>query len=121
MKPPIKSTVKSLGPEGEDIAVGYLMGKGFRIIHRNYQTPLGEADIVARERETTVFVEVKTRSSGRFGEPFEAVDGRKQQKLKKIALYYQKREGRETPVRFDVVSIKCKDGVNLIEHIVEAF
>jgi putative endonuclease len=118
---PLVSEVSFLGPAGEDIAVRYLQKKGLRIIYRNYKTPVGEADIVAGDKETIVFVEVKTRSSEKFGEPFEAVTSRKREKLKKIALYYQKQQGRETPVRFDVISIKNKDDRCLVEHIVEAF
>jgi putative endonuclease len=113
--------MKSLGSEGEDMAVRYLKDRGFKILHRNYKTPLGEADIIARDNEATVFVEVKTRSSDRFGEPFEAVDIRKQERLKKIALWYQKKEGGETQVRFDVVSIRSAVDGNVIEHIREAF
>ncbi len=113
--------VKSLGPEGEDMAVKFLKGKGFRILHRNYKTPLGEADIIARDKDATVFIEVKARSSSRFGEPFEAVDLRKQERLKRIALWYQKKEGGDLQVKFDVVSIKLSGNGNMIEHIVEAF
>lgn len=116
--------MKPLGPEGEDIAVRFLKDKGFRILCRNYKTPLGEADIIARDKGTTVFVEVKTRSSARFGEPFEAVDARKQDKLRKIALFYQKNVNHgdgESPVRFDVISIKIGEDANTIEHITEAF
>jgi putative endonuclease len=113
--------MKSLGSEGEDMAVRYLKDRGFKILHRNYKTPLGEADIIARDNEATVFVEVKTRSSDRFGEPFEAVDIRKQERLKRIALWYQKKEGGETQVRFDVVSIRNTVDGNVIEHIREAF
>ena len=113
--------MKSLGSEGEDIAVRYLREKGFKILHRNYKTPLGEADIIALDRGATVFIEVKARRSSKFGEPFEAVDTRKQDRLRKIALYYQKSEGFETPVRFDVVSIKQKDDGSIVEHIREAF
>ena len=58
----------SLGHEGEDMAVGYLKDKGFTILCRNYKTPLGEADIIARDRETIVFIEVKARSNAGFGE-----------------------------------------------------
>jgi putative endonuclease len=113
--------MKSLGSEGEDMAVRYLKDRGFKIPHRNYKTPLGEGDIIARDNEATVFVEVKTRSSDRFGEPFEAVDIRKQERLKRIALWYQKKEGGETQVRFDVVSIRNTVDGNVIEHIREAF
>jgi putative endonuclease len=117
----IKAEFNQLGPEGEDVAVRHLQKKGFRIIHTNYKTPIGEADIVAAYKGATIFVEVKTRSSERFGEPFEAVNARKREKLKKIALYYQKHEDSKAALRFDVVSIKCKDSGYLIEHIEEAF
>jgi len=103
------------------MAVRFLKGKGFRILHCNYKTPLGEADIIARDKDATVFVEVKARRSSRFGEPFEAVDSKKQERLRRIALWYQKKEGGDMPVRFDVVSIKIKDGGNAIEHITDAF
>jgi putative endonuclease len=101
--------------------VKYLQDKGLKIIRRNYKTPIGEADIVARDKDTTVFVEVKTRSSEKYGEPFEAVNDQKRNKLKKIAMYYQKQQGKEIAVRFDVVSIKRKDDGYEINHIAEAF
>jgi putative endonuclease len=117
----LKSQINPLGPEGEDIAVKYLQAKGFKIVYRNYKTPIGEADIVAGDQGTTVFVEVKTRSSERFGEPFEAVNIRKREKLKKIALYYQIQQGTETSIRFDVISIKSMENNCIVEHIVDAF
>ena len=113
--------IKNLGPEGEEIAIRFLKDKGFRIIHTNYKTPLGEADIVACDKDATVFIEVKTRSNERFGEPFEAVNERKRKKLRKIALYYHKHADNRAAMRFDVISIKRKDGGYLIEHIVDAF
>jgi len=117
----LKTDNKSLGPQGENIAVNYLQTKGFRIMQRNYKTPLGEADIVARDRDLVVFVEVKTRSSSLFGEPFEAVNERKRNKLKKIAMYYQKQQGKESAVRFDVVSIKQRADGYEVNHIIDAF
>jgi putative endonuclease len=117
----MKPEIKNLGPEGEEIAIRFLQDKGLRIIHKNYKTPLGEADIVARDKDDIVFIEVKTRSNERFGEPFEAVNDRKREKLRKIALYYHKHEDNGATIRFDVVSIKRKDGEYLIEHIEEAF
>jgi putative endonuclease len=112
---------KSLGPQGEDIAVKYLQAKGLKVLHRNYTTPIGEADIVALDNETIVFVEVKTRSSGKYGEPFEAVNTSKRDKLKKIAMHYQKQQGREMAMRFDVISIKQQGAGYEINHITEAF
>jgi len=113
--------MKSFGHKGEDIAVDFLKQKGYKILKRNYNTPLGEADIVARDNNTIVFVEVKARSSDAFGQPFEAVNHRKQEKLKKIALYYLKHNKIELSVRFDIVSIISRDGKAEVNHIPEAF
>jgi len=112
---------KGLGSKGEEIAAVFLKQKGYKILCRNYSTPLGEADIIARDKDTIIFVEVKARSSDAFGQPFEAVNHRKQEKLKKIALYYLKHNRIELPVRFDVVSILSMNGKKEINHIVEAF
>ena len=69
--------MKQVGSKGEDLAAEFLKDKGYRIIGRNYKTPIGELDIIAKDGETLVFVEVKTRSSNAFGYPFEAVGSRK--------------------------------------------
>lgn len=114
--------MKVLGIEGENIAVKFLEKKGYRIIRRNYKTHIGEIDIIAQDGDTIVFVEVKTRGNELFGKPFEAVNKRKRQKLKNLALLYLKKQGREFPVRFDVLSIFCSDkGNKEIEHIKDAF
>lgn len=114
--------MKPLGSEGEDLAVRFLQKKGYRIVARNYKTPVGEIDIIARDGDTIVFIEVKTRTDISFGYPFEAVNKRKRQKMKNLALLYLKRQGKESPVRFDVLSIFCMDnGKKDIEHIKDAF
>ncbi|MBZ0154668.1 MAG: YraN family protein [Alphaproteobacteria bacterium] len=113
--------IQSLGDDGEELAVDYLRNRGCTVLHRNYRTPVGEVDIIVRDRETVVFVEVKARSTLSFGQPFEAVDLRKQAKLRKIALYYLKQRGMEAPVRFDVISILFRKGKGEITHIKEAF
>ncbi|MFZ5997066.1 MAG: YraN family protein [Nitrospirota bacterium] len=113
--------IQSFGRHGEDIAVDYLKEKGYLLLHRNYRTPLGEADIIARDNDAVVFVEVKSRTSTAFGQPFEAVNFRKQEKLKKIALYYLKHNNIQAPVRFDVISIISRNGKEEINHILEAF
>jgi putative endonuclease len=114
--------MKALGTKGEDLAVRFLQKKGYRIVKRNYKTPVGEIDIIARDGDTIVFIEVKTRTDISFGYPFEAVNNRKRQKLKNLALLYLKRQGKESPVRFDVLSIFCMDdGKKDIEHIKDAF
>ncbi|MEW5745484.1 MAG: YraN family protein [Nitrospirota bacterium] len=113
--------IQSFGQRGEELAVAYLKGRGYAILHRNYRTPLGEADIIARHEGALVFIEVKARSTVAFGQPFEAVDLRKQEKLKKIALYYVKHKKVDAPVRFDVISIIAGNGKEEIKHIREAF
>ncbi len=109
------------GKKGEDIAAEYLTGKGYKILHRNYMTPLGEADMIISDNNILAFVEVKTRTGNAFGEPFEAVDFRKQEKIRKIALYYLKLHRVEYQVRFDVVSIVSRNGKVDITHMIEAF
>jgi putative endonuclease len=109
------------GEKGEDIAVAHLKKEGYTILARNYRTPVGEADIIATHEGMLVFVEVKARSSIAFGRPFEAVNMRKMQKIKRVALYYLKQTGQEPPVRFDVVSIRCERGHTDVDHIQNAF
>ena len=114
--------MKTLGNEDEDLAVLFLRKKGYRIISRNYKNSVGEIDIIAQDGETVVFVEVKTRTNYSFGYPFESVHRRKRQKLKNLALLYLKKQRKEFPVRFDVLSITCADnGSRQIEHIQDAF
>ncbi len=113
--------MKPFGLKGEDLAADYLKKKGYKVLQRNYRTPLGEADIIAQDRDAVVFVEVKARSSDAYGQPFEAVNSRKQEKLRKVALYYLKQNKIEVQIRFDVVSILSRNGKDEINHIREAF
>jgi putative endonuclease len=97
---------KLLGLFGEDHAVKYLKKNGYRIIERNYSNKLGEIDIVAKEKGTIVFVEVKTRNSTLFGSPKEAVHLQKQKKISKVALAWLKQHNKMgEKARFDVVAI----------------
>ncbi len=115
---------KLLGDRGERAAVKYLKQQGFRIIARQYRNSYGEVDIIAQDGKTMVFVEVKTRTSTNDGQPFEAVDTRKQEKLTRIALAWLKQYDRlEQPARFDVVSILWPDdkGEPQIQHFRNAF
>ncbi len=114
--------MKDLGNKGEDFAVNYLKKKGYRIIAKNYKTFIGEVDIIAKDGETIVFVEVKTRANNTYGYPFESVTRRKKQKMRNLALLYLKKLGDNPPVRFDVLSIMYGDtNKKEIEHIVDAF
>ena len=101
----------SLGRRGEDLAVRALKRKAYRILARRERSRLGEIDIVARDGEVLVFVEVKTRRGHRFGTPIEAVNHQKQKKLTRLALAYAARRGwSESPIRFDVVGVEFGTG-----------
>ena len=112
----------TLGKKGEDFAADFLTKKGYKIKERNYRSPLGEIDIIAMSGQTLVFIEVKTRSSARFGLPFEAVNKRKQGQIAKTALYYMaKNKIREHAARIDVVSIISNGDTLKAELIENAF
>jgi len=110
-----------LGEKGEALAVKFLKKEGYKIVSRNYRTPAGEIDIVALDRGTLVFVEVKTRESLEFGLPFEAVNISKKRKITGAALIYLKKLKDIPPCRFDVVSIFYKDQKPEYELIRDAF
>lgn len=112
----------SLGRKGEAAAARYLQNLGMKILHRNFQTPVGEIDLIARDRRVLVFAEVKTRRSPAFGAPAEAVGPRKQRQIIRAAHWYlnDNTEKRLQP-RFDVISILVHDGDLKIEHLPGAF
>ena len=95
-----------LGTAGEDIACAELERLGYRILERNYRSRFGEIDIVAQEDDTVVFVEVKTKTSGDFGDPVEEVTAQKQRQIVSMGEeYYSFRCRPDTQCRFDVVSV----------------
>lgn len=111
----------ALGIYGEKLALKYLKKQKYKILEKNFRCALGEIDIVAKDGEFLVFIEVKTRSSNAFGEPMEAVDFYKQRKLSKLAVYYQKLKRKlDVPVRFDVVDI-VGEQITLIKSAFESF
>jgi putative endonuclease len=115
---------KLLGNRGENTAVRFLKQKGFRILFRNHKNQFGEIDIIARDQDTIVFVEVKTRSSTAAGHPTEAVTVSKQIQLTKLAMVFLKQHKLlNHRARFDVISIIWAPGSAppIIEHYVNAF
>jgi putative endonuclease len=95
-----------LGAEGERAAKAFLRAKGYRILRENYRTPLGEIDLIAREGEVVVFVEVKARTSATFGPPQSSVTLAKQRQIVKTAGLFLEQEGLgEVACRFDVVAV----------------
>ncbi len=110
-----------LGKLGEDLAVQYLTDKGYEILERNWRNIHKEIDIIAKEGDDLVIVEVKARQTDEYGEPDIAVTKRKQRMLIAAANAYILRNNLDMSTRFDIVSIVFKDGEPVIEHIEDAF
>ncbi len=110
---------RSIGTVKEECAVAYLESNNYQIIEKNFRTRYGEIDIIAMDGECLVFVEVKFRSSVKYGYPEEAVDSFKQRKIINTALFYMNKRGilSEYPCRFDVITI-LNDQIN---HTKNAF
>lgn len=104
----------------EELAAEYLRRRGFTISERNFRSRSGEIDIIAEKDGVTVYCEVKFRSGAGFGDPLEAVDARKRQRIVKAALYHRYIRGcpENKPCRFDVIAIY---GNGRIKHIENAF
>lgn len=113
-----------LGRKGESVAADYLRRKGFSILETNYRCRLGEIDIVARDRDTLVFVEVRSRTASCFGTPQETITYPKQRKLRQVAqVYLMAHSTAGVPARFDVIAVVfASDGrPDKLEHIPDAF
>jgi putative endonuclease len=111
-----------LGKWGEDLALQKVKKLGYRCIVRNYRCPLGEVDLIARDGDTLVFVEIKTRKGRSLEYAKEAVDKRKRRQLSKVALAYMKANGySEARARFDVVVINVEGKEEEIEVVRNAF
>lgn len=111
-----------IGREGEALAVKYLKKNGYRIIERNYRCQLGEIDIVAVDRKTLCFIEVKTRSTDDYDRPEVAVGKQKQHKLSKVALWFLREKRLENVrARFDVLAIRMRGKLNEVQHFQNAF
>lgn len=113
----------ALGKAGEKIALRYLKDKNYRIVAKSFRMYRGEIDIIAFERKTLVFVEVKTRRSSDFGLPEESVTPAKQKQIIKIARgFMAKNNLQDVECRFDVLSLHFdEDEGYTINHIKNAF
>ena len=111
-----------LGKKGEETAVGLLKNNGYKILLKNYKTKLGEIDIIASDKGTICFIEVKTRQSDRFGSPVEAISASKQRQISKAALVFLKEKNLlDKKARFDVVSILYSQDTPRLGLIKNAF
>lgn len=103
---PPPSPTAERGARGEQWAARYLRRHGYKILYRQFRTPNGEIDIVARHRDWLVFVEVKTRATEQFGSPADAVDRAKQLHITKVALdYLRLLHHPQISYRFDIVEV----------------
>ncbi|MBU0989613.1 MAG: YraN family protein [Proteobacteria bacterium] len=111
-----------LGDFGEGLAFKKIKRLGYKKIVRNYRCPLGEVDLIAKDGETLVFIEIKTRRGRSIGYAKEAVNAKKRRQLSKVALAYMKSNNcAEVKARFDVVAICLGGGEPEIEVIKNAF
>ncbi len=110
-----------LGKKGEELAAQYLIEKGYEILERNWRNTHKEIDIIAKDGESLVIVEVKTRQSDEHGEPDLAVTRQKQTRLIYAANAYIFRNKLDISTRFDIVSIVFNNGNPIIDHIEDAF
>jgi putative endonuclease len=111
-----------LGRDGEEAAARLLGKLGLRVIERNYSCRQGEVDLICRQGDTLVFVEVKTRAEGSLASGTDAVDRRKRSRIVKAASQYLSDKGKwDAPCRFDVVSVVRRGNELHAEHLPDAF
>jgi len=114
-----------LGQEGEKRAEKFLKAKGYKIIARNVRFSIGEIDLIAQAEKTIIFIEVKTRKNAEYCHPMEVVDKKKRQKIKQMAMQYDRNKKysiKGFAVRFDIVTLIWPEGEQpKIEHFIDAF
>ena len=106
------------GKTGEDLACKYLENLGYKIIKRNFMCRQGEIDIIAQDKDEKVFIEVKTRTSVKYGNPIDAVTKIKQKHMKKATEYYlYKNRIKNEYIRLDVVEVYLYKYTYKINHV----
>ncbi len=111
----------TLGNDGENIAIRYLQEKGYEILDTNWRHGHLEIDIIAKNGKIVIFVEVKTRSSEKWGKPEEFVHYKKRKRLVKAAEAYLIEKDLMCEMRFDIIAVILSSGYRKIKHIEEAF
>jgi putative endonuclease len=113
---------QDLGRYGEDQAAKFLQDRGYEIIDRNWRSPIGEIDLVAKDKDRLVFVEVKTRSGSGFGHPFEAITTNKVARMRRmVAEWCIAKQVSGVKVRLDAIAVLTTGGRVHIEHLKEVF
>jgi putative endonuclease len=115
------SEANELGKQGEEIATTYLLKQGYIILDTNWRAGRNEIDLIARDKDFLVIVEVKSRSSSAFSEPEEAVTREKQQALIRAANAYIFKKNINMEARFDIISIIHNKNETRINHLKDAF
>jgi len=113
-----------LGKSGESLAEEFLRSKGYEIVERNFKTRFGEIDLVAKDGDTLVFLEVRTKKNAVFGHPFDTVNLKKQRKIINMAKMFLvvKDIPASTVCRFDVIGLIAEEGKEIqIFHLRDAF
>lgn len=110
-----------LGRRGEEVAATFLERKGHRILERNWSRSGYEIDLITEEQGYIVFVEVKSRSSLKWGLPSDAVDRHRMKRMISAASLYLKQNRIDLPARFDIVSLLRDGNTWKVEHIEDAF
>ncbi|HPX70576.1 MAG TPA: YraN family protein [Bacillota bacterium] len=118
-----RTSKQKAGDRGEDIAAGFLEKQGYRVLYRKYRTRFGEIDIVARKGRVIAFVEVKARKRTDYGLPCEAVDRRKQRRLKLGAEYFLLVNPwcKSLQPRMDIIELLFLERGSYIRHLKNAF
>ena len=121
----MKKTAKSIGNDGENIAVKFLKSKKYIIHTTNYSNRYGEVDIIAEKDGVVAFIEVKTRKNSKFGRPSDYVTLAKQQRIVSAAEYYVHYNGVTEKLRFDIIEVLTGDNIDnpkyYVNHIEDAF
>lgn len=112
------------GKQGEGLAQEYLRQHAYMIIQKNFRCKAGEIDIIAKDREVVVFIEVRTQTSNLYGPAYNTVTRSKQKQVRRVALYYISQHNLvNTQFRFDVIGITLNPdtGEHHLDHIQNAF
>ena len=113
---------QDIGRYGEERAAAYLKDRGYEIIERNWRSQTGEIDLIAREKDLLVFVEVKTRNGSGFGHPFEAITANKVARMRRlVADWCVAKQVSGVKVRLDAIAVLISGGRVHIEHLKEVF
>lgn len=113
------ATSQQRGQEAENWACAYLQAQGFQLLSRNYRLRGGELDLIGRDGDYLVFVEVRYRSSEKFGGAMQSISLAKQQRIIRTAQHYLMRHPVDWPCRFDVVAINQAQQITWIKNAFE--